>query len=436
MDKPAILGGTPAVSNEKEELFHWPIVTEEDISAVTGVLRRGSMSGTDITKEFEAKYAAWNGVRHALGACNGTAAMASAIWACGVGAGDEVICPSLTYWASCAAALTFGATVNFADADPETFCLDPRDIEHRIGPRTRAIIVVNYAGMPADLDAINAIARRHGVKVIEDNSHAQGSVCKGRMCGSIGDIAGTSLMAGKSFAIGEAGIITTSDRELYERCIAFGHYERTGAPSRFNPVDAQITMADLLPFKGLPLGGVKHRMNQTCSAMGLVQLKYYPERIAEIGRAMTCFADGLDRIPGLRVVRPAPGSGSDKGGWYFTLCHYRSEELAGLSAADFAAAVAAEGVSCGNGANRPLHLHEFFHHADIFRQGKPTAIAFGQRDVRQGPGALPVTERTPETVLQIPTFRHFDRAAIDRHVEAFEKVARHAAQIRAARNPR
>ena len=429
MSKLAILGGEKTISEVMDELFHWPIVTDEDITAVTDVLKKGNMSGTDITKDFEKEYAAWNGTDYALGTCNGTAAIAAAIWACGVGAGDEVICQSLTYWASCAAVLTFGATVNFADVDPETLCLDPDDIEHRLGPRTKAIIVVNYAGMPADLDAIVKIARRRGVKVIEDNSHAQGSMYKGRMCGSIGDIAGASLMAGKAFAIGEAGMITTSNRELFERCVAFGHYERTGAPSRFNPVDQQITMGDLLPFKGLPLGAVKHRMNQTCAAMGRVQLKHYPERITEIDKAMNYLADQLDRIPCLRVVRPAKGSGLTKGGWYFPLCHYDKNKISGLRAEKFAEALNAEGVRCGNGANAPLHLHDYFHKADIFNMGKPTVIAFGQRDVRQGLGTLPVTESAAENIIQLPWFKRFDRDSIDKYVGAYLKVAGAAKEL-------
>jgi dTDP-4-amino-4,6-dideoxygalactose transaminase len=430
MSELAILGGGKTVLEFKDELFHWPIVTDEDIAVVTDVLKKGNMSGTEITKEFEKEYAAWNGTDYALGTCNGTAALTAAMWACGVGAGDEVICQSLTYWASCAAALTFGATVNFADVDPETLCLDPKDLEHRIGPRTKAVIVVNYAAMPADLDAIIKIAHRHGVKVIEDNSHAQGSMYKGRMCGSIGDIAGASLMAGKSFAIGEAGMISTSNRELYERCVAFGHYERTGAPSRFNPVDQQITLGDLLPYKGLPLGAVKHRMNQTCAAMGKVQLKHYPERIAEIDKAMNYFADQLDKIPCLRVHRPAKGSGLSKGGWYFPLCHYDSTKVGGLKAEQFAAAVCAEGVNCGNGANKPLHLHNYFHAADIFNMGKPTVIAFGQRDLRKGPGSLPVTESAVDNLVQLPWFKHFDRDSIDKYASAYRKVAEAAAELR------
>ncbi|NQT19187.1 MAG: DegT/DnrJ/EryC1/StrS family aminotransferase [Planctomycetes bacterium] len=141
-----------------------------------------------------------------------------------------------------------GAAVNFADIDRDTLCIDPNDIEHRIGPRTKAIVPVHYAGHPADMDPIMEIADRHNIKVIEDVSHAHGALYKGRMVGTIGHIACMSMMAGKSFAIGEAGMMVTNDHRLYERCISFGHYERTGVATTYNTADSQVTANELLEF--------------------------------------------------------------------------------------------------------------------------------------------------------------------------------------------
>ncbi len=423
VDQPlAIHGGPKAIPEEDPSLFHWPIVTREDEEAVLAVLRAGSMSGTEITKQFEAEFAAWIGAPYALATCNGTAALLAAMWACGVGAGDEIICPAMTYWASAMPALQLGGTVNFADIDPDTLCLDPGDIEHRIGPRTRAIVVVHYAGMPADMDAIMPIARRHGVKVIEDVSHAQGSLYRGRLCGTLGDIGAMSMMGGKSFAIGEGGMLVTADRRLYERCVAFGHYERTGVATLYNKADAQVGDAGLQHYAGTPIGGVKHRVNQTCSAMGRTQLAAYPRRIAEIQHAINRFWDLLEGTPGIRAHRPADPA-STMGGWYSTRGLYRGEELAGLPCARFCEAVTAEGFSCHPGANFPLHLRPVFHDADIFGQGQPTAIAFGQRDVRQGPGNLPVTERIGEIAFNAPWFKHDRPDAIVRYAAAYRKVA-------------
>lgn len=430
MDKQlALKGGKKAIKEFNWELCVWPIVTDEDREAIVKVLNERSMSGTVITKEFEKEYAAWIGAKYALGYCNGTSALHAAMWACGVGAGDEIICPSMTYWASCTAALSLGAAVNFADIDPESLCIDPADIEHRIGPRTRALVAVHYAGYPADMDRIMEIAGRHGVKVIEDASHAHGSLYKGRHAGTLGDICGMSMMSGKAFAIGEAGLVTTNNRDLYERCIAFGHYERTGAPSNFNAVDSQVSNPELQKFAGVPLGGYKHRMNQWCSAMGKVQLKYYPERMAELDKAMNYFCDLLDAIPGLKGHRPPKGSGLTNGGWYNPVCQYNPAELKNVPMKTFCAAVNAEGVPGGAGINFPLHLHKVFHEADLFNMGKPTMISFGQRDVRQGPGTLPVSEASGSRNFLIPRFTTCNKAEIEKVAAVYRKVADNIAEL-------
>jgi len=404
-----------------QDIFHWPIVTDEDEQAVLAVLRAGTMSGTDITKQFEREFADYVGTRYALGTCNGTAALQETFWACGVGIGDEVICPSMTYWASCTSALALGASLNFADIDPETLCIDPDDIEHRICDRTKAIVVVHYAGYPADMDRIMAIAHRHSVKVIEDVSHAQGSLYKGKMCGSLGDIAGTSMMAGKSLVVGEGGMVTTNNRELLERCIAFGHYERT-AKSNYAVPSEQIKSENLNLYTGVPLGGVKHRMNQVCSAMGRVQLKHYPRRIAEIQKAMNYFWDRLEGVPGIRAHRVKPDTDSTMGGWYNAHGLYRAEELNGLSCEKFCERVTAAGVPIQCGANFPLHLHPVFHNFDFLHTGKPAMTAFSARDVRQGKGSLSVTERMHDLTFSIPWFKHFIPTIIDQYVEVFKRV--------------
>lgn len=422
MSKLAIKGGEKLIPAENKSLFHWPIVTDEDIRAVTEVLQAGSMSGNEISKVFEKEYAEWNGTKYALSTANGTAALTAAFWACGIGAGDEVICPSMTYWASCAAIIKLGATVNFADITEE-LNIDPDDIEHRIGPRTKAIIVVNYGAQPAEWQKIRAIADKYRIKIIEDNSHAHGALYQGKMCGALGDISCASLMSGKSLAIGEGGMICTDDRDLFERCVAYGFYERTGAASKFNKAESFITDPGLQKYVGIPIGGVKYRINQTCAAMGRVQLKHYDERIAVIDEAMNYFCDLLDDIPGLKTIRPAKGSNTTKGGWYAAKGIISEELHARVTGAKFCEAVAAEGVFTFPGANPPLHLSPLFHELDYFNQGKPTVIAFGQRDVRQGKGSLPVTETLPARCFHLPWFKHMDKAAIETYAAAFRKVA-------------
>ena len=414
--KLALLGGEKAVQSDPGDIFSWPIITKEIEEAVLEVLRAGKMSDIDVTMKFEKAFAEWLGVKYALGHNTGTAALHSAMFGVGIGKGDEIICPSITYWASCLQVYSLRGTVVFADIDPETLCIDPNDIVKRITPRTKAIMVVHYLGMPADMDAIMKIAEEYDLKVIEDCSHAHGALYKGKMVGTFGDVAGFSLMSGKSLPCGEGGMMTTNDRRIYERAIAFGHYARH---------NFALTLEDLKAGAGLPWGGYKYRMNQLTSAMGLVQLKYYPKLMAEIDRAMNYFWDLLEGVPGIRAHRPPKDSGTTKGGWYAPHGIYHPEELGGLSIYRFCEAVRAEGAPCVPGCNLPLHLHPLFNTIDVYNEGKPTRIANCPPgvDVRQPPGSLPVSESIQERVFSVPWFKHYRPEIIEEYAYAFRKVA-------------
>ena len=420
MSELALFGGPKAVTyvgtglNDGSDMFKWPIVTKEDEDAVLEVLRRGGMSGTDVTKQFEAEYCAWSGSKYALGTCNGTAALYAAMYGVGVGHGDEIICPSVTYWASCTAAYNLGATIVFGDIEADTLCLDPKKLESKISPKTKAIVVVHYMGHPADMDPIMEIAKKYGIKVIEDVSHAQGGLYKGKKLGTIGDVAGSSLMAGKSLAIGEAGILQTDNREIYERAIAFGTYER------FTAADTQTEY--LKPLAGLPLGGHKQRMHQLSSAMGRVQLKYYDERCIEIRKAMNYFWDLLEGVPGVKAHRVDESTGSNMAGWYAAHGLYVPEELEGLSVTRFCEALRAEGVPVSPGCNAALHSHELFRTADVFGEGKPTRIANADRDVRELDKDLLVSEANGAHTYSIPWFKHYWPEVIEQYANAFKKV--------------
>jgi dTDP-4-amino-4,6-dideoxygalactose transaminase len=423
MTELALQGGPRAIVTEPGDIFRWPIITEEDEQAALAVLRAGAMSGTDVTREFEREFAEWHGVRHALAHNTGTAALHAAMFACGVGYGDEIICPSLTYWASALPALSLGATVVFAEVDPITLTLDPGDLEHRITQRTRAIVAVHYCGHPCDMDPIMQIAQRHGVKVIEDVSHAHGGLYNGRLLGTIGDVNAMSVMSGKSLACGEGGVLLTDDRLAYERAVAFGHYERHSTV---------LEQPELRRFAGLPLGGHKYRMHQISSAVGRVQLQHYRGRMNEIQRAMNHFWDLLEGVPGIRPHRPQRDSGSTMGGWYAAHGLYVPEEIGGLDLDRFCSAVRAEGVSIRPGANLLLHQHPLLNEADIYGQGRPTRIANADRDVRQPMGSLPVTEAVVQRIYSIPWFKHYRPAIIEEHARAFRKVAENAERLLSA----
>ena len=415
----ALLGGPTAVTTEDEELFHWPIVTEEDEQAILDVLHDGSMSGTDITEQFESEFAEWQGTEYALGYCNGTAALHGAMYGAGVGVGDEVIGPSVTYWAAMLPCLSLGATPVFADIERETLCVDPESVAEKVSDDTKAIVVVHNYGHPADMDAIMEIAAEHDVAVIEDVSHAHGAYYKGQKLGTIGDVGAMSMMAGKSFAIGEGGMLTTDDREIYERAVAFGHYKRHRKV---------LNDPELEPFGGLPFGGYKHRMHQMSSAVGRVQLKHYDARVEEIQQAMNYFWELLEDVPGIQRHHP-DDENSTMGGWYSPKGLYYPEELGGLPISTFAEAVRAEGSSCSPGCNYALHTHPMLQEKDIYGHGKPTRIAHTNRDVRDAEGDLPVAEGIQELCCGIPWFKHYNPDVIEQHAAAFEKVASHANEL-------
>lgn len=174
---------------------------------------------------FESEYAAYCGAKHCVGVANGLDALHLILRACDIGPGDEVIVPSNTYIATWLAVSQVGATPVPVEPDPATFNLDPDRIAAAITPRTRAIMPVHLYGQPADMDPIMALAKKHGLKVIEDNAQAQGARYKGRRTGGLGDAAGNSFYPGKNLgAFGDGGAVTTNDASLAERVRRLRNY--------------------------------------------------------------------------------------------------------------------------------------------------------------------------------------------------------------------
>ncbi|MCX7868409.1 MAG: DegT/DnrJ/EryC1/StrS family aminotransferase, partial [Terrimicrobiaceae bacterium] len=285
------------------------------------------------------------------------------------------------------------------------------------------------AGHPAAKDAILPIPDRHGLKVIDDNSHAHGSLHKGRVTGAFGDVTGASMMAGKSFAIGKAGMLTKNTPKISECAIACGHYERTGGASRY-ALSVPEVHGPLEVLSGEPAGGFKHRVNQTCSAPGRVQLRHNPERVAEIQRAMKRFGELLDRLPGLRAHRPPKQSGSTMGGWSAARGLHKADELGGLPLEKFRKAARDQDLEqCAPEANFPLRTHALFHHGDIFGHEGPTAAAFGRRGVRQGPESPPVAQRIHAFCFSVLRLSYDWTEAIEAPAEAFRKVVLNASLL-------
>jgi len=420
MEKLALLGGAPTITETAPaECFKWPIMTREDYDAAMDVVENNRFSYTEITSMFEKEFASWIGMDYSVATCNGTMAVAAAMFAIGLGAGDEIICTTKTYWASITPALNFCASPVFCNIT-EDLVMDPTDLERCITPRTKAIMVVHYLAHPCDMDAIMEIAKKHNLLVIEDVSHAQGGLYKGKRLGTFGDISAMSLMSHKSFAAGELGIVVTNNKKMYERVIAFCRYEQNNSH--------YITEnEELEPYFHIALGGSKGRPNQISTALARVQLKYYDERCIEVRKAMNYFYDQLEGVKGLKPIRVDESTGSNMAGFYSPHLGYYPDQLGGLTDIKFAEAVRAEGVDCWDGANRPLHLHNLFKTFDMFNFGKPTRIAFSDRDVREDDKYLARSEAFK--CISVPRFTSYNKEWIEKYAAAYRKVAENYEQL-------
>jgi len=232
-NKLAIEGGIPIRLTNKLALAK-PFIGEEEIEAVLNVLRSGILtnatgSGPKVA-ELEKKYARYNGVKHAVACCNGTAALHVALTALGIKPRDEVITTSFSFIASSNAVLFLGAIPVFADIDPLTYTINPDEIETKITKKTKAIIPVHLFGCPAEMDQIKEIANKHDLYIIEDIAQAHGARYKGKMVGNFGDIGCYSFYATKNIhAGGEGGLIVTNNEEVANRCkmmVAQGQSEK------------------------------------------------------------------------------------------------------------------------------------------------------------------------------------------------------------------
>jgi dTDP-4-amino-4,6-dideoxygalactose transaminase len=223
-------------------------------AAIAGALDEARFVGGSAVAEFERAWAAYCGADHAVGVASGTDALELALRAAGIGPGDEVVTAANTCAPTVAAIESAGGTPVLADADPRTRTLDPESVARAIGPRTRAIVPVHLYGRCADMTAIVGIAREHGLVVVEDAAQAHGAEHRGRRCGSLADAAAFSFYPTKNLgALGDAGAVVTSDRELAERVRmlrSYGESERyrsvvPGRNSRLDTVQAAVLLARL-----------------------------------------------------------------------------------------------------------------------------------------------------------------------------------------------
>ncbi len=417
VQRPAILGGTKAVTLDVARaaaMNRWPIITDEDVAAVTGVLRSGELSINPITQELESDYRNLLGVRHALACCNGTSAIFAALHAFGLEPGDEVLVPSATYWASVMPVLWCGAVPIFCESETDQLGLDPEDAEKKITPRTRAMIVVHLWGMPSKMDRLLSIAKKHGLKVFEDASHAHGAKWKGRAVGTLGDAAVFSLQTNKLAPAGEGGILVTNDDAIHEHALCLGHFERIlglKTPAR--------------RFAGTGWG-MKHRMSPLSAAVARTQLRHLAERNARRNANIEYLSRRLERL-GVNTFLPPP----DVERVYFLFLVQNDSTKTGLSTDKLVSALKAEGCDVVGPRYPLLHQQPVFtedHFIGLARLGHlpRTSLPIYR------PDALPKTAQANATLLQLPSFPSADRELLDQYALAFEKVLACADDVEAA----
>ena len=240
-NKLALMGGQPLYDPQDYKAAVWPPVSEKTAEHLRDLYfsRKWSFN-SEKEQEFEAAYAAYHGAKYGIFMANGTVTLECALLALGVGPGDEVIVPDLTWIATAMAVNYVGAKCILADIEKTTYCLDPESFERAITPRTKAVIPVHLYGGMADMEKILDIANRHGIKVIEDCAHMQGGFWNGRGCGSWGAVGSFSFQQSKTLAAGESGICITNDEELAERIyrakhIGYSRHEKQGTATSKPP---------------------------------------------------------------------------------------------------------------------------------------------------------------------------------------------------------
>ncbi|MCZ6676056.1 MAG: DegT/DnrJ/EryC1/StrS family aminotransferase [Candidatus Poribacteria bacterium] len=414
MSQLAIKGGDKAVTLDQGEADQWPIIDDEVTEAVVNQLKSGEISFSETIYKFEEEFAAYHGVKYALAHNNGTASIHGALFGVGVGPGDEVITPAATFWGTYMPILSCQAIPVFCDIDPFTGCAAPEDIERRISPHTKAMIVVHLGGMPAEMDAVMALARRHNLIVIEDCSHAHGATYKGKKVGTIGDVGCFSMQAGKLLPSGEGGVMITNNLEYYERAVCLGHYERISRlPSEKYHKYASTCL------------GYKYRITPISAAIARVQLRHLDERNKRRNANVMYLMEGIAECPGIYPIKPPDYA--FRGYYSRPYVRYAAEELGGLPKEKFIQALQAEGVHVSSSAPGGSN-----HLTAVFQERNHTAFTRPevQREVKYQKGDLPASENPREDLFTIPAFPSASRELLDQYIEAFRKVVINIAELR------
>jgi dTDP-4-amino-4,6-dideoxygalactose transaminase len=351
MEKLALLGGNPTKTTNFPD---WPQYDQKEEQALMEVLHSGNWWRTPGTKtlEFEQEFAAYHQAKHGIACTNGTAALEIVMAALGIGLGDEVIVPDFTFVASASAVLFAGAMPVMVDIDPETYCINPEEVELAITPRTKAVLVVHVAGHPADLDRLQEICRIHNLALIEDSAHAHGSEWKGRKVGNIGAAGTFSFQASKLMTAGEGGMIITNNDDLAVRIRSIHDCGRM--PGQW--------------FYSHYIYGSNYRLSEWQGAVLLQQLSRLDEQTAKRNMNAAYLDIALAEIEGIRPQALDPRVTCN--GHYCYIFHYDPKMFHGLSTETFIKALNAEGIPT-QASYPPVHELDFFKNGEFRKRLSP-----------------------------------------------------------------
>ena len=413
-EKLAIEGGKKTVPDGMEK--PWPIITQEDIDAVTRVLKRGVLWGPDAPEKtaLEKEWAEYCGVKYCIGTNTGTSALHACVAGIGIEPGDEVIMPAFTFWATAQAVLCQNAIPIFVDIDPVTYNIDPRKIEEKITEKTKAIIVVHVHGLPCDMDEINAIAKKHNLKVVEDAAHVHGALYKGKKTGSLGDMAMFSLNGTKNLPGGEGGLITTNNPDFFEKArltCMFG--EKKVPKGNIRPYDAYVMGNNYRPVE----------MTNAFVRSQMKRLDEYNKRRIENANYLT---ENLSKIEG--IIPPfVPSDRTHVYHIYRIKLDSKKAGYGNINPEDFRWAVQnalfAEGVPVMEWHSFPVPGQKIFQKKDAYGKGCPWNCIHARKGIKYDPDDYPETQKMFATSFVIYTI--YPSNGIDfmkYYVESFHKV--------------
>jgi len=336
-----------------------------------------SFKGGAEVQGLEEEWREYYGIKHSISVNSATSGLYAAIGALGIGYGDEVIVSPYTMSACAIAPLIYGAIPVFADVELESGSLDPASIAERVTPRTKAILVVHQFGIPADMDAIMAIATQHNLNVIEDCAQAHGAKYKDKYVGTIGDIGVFSLNVNKAIQAGEGGVCTTNDDDLaYRLQLIRNHGEAVVGDAAYENITN--------------IAGFNYRLTEIQAAIAREQLK----KLDSINKIrleyVDCLIEGLKKIPFLQPLL----SRKDCFSTYYVLPIRFNENISGVTRGQFVTSVNAEGALFYQGYTKPLYLQPMYQQRMLFNKGYPfTAPENSSSDMDYQQGICPNTEK-------------------------------------------